>query len=116
MTDLTSTIRRVQGAYYVATGLWPVVAVHHYMDATGQEGHAWAARALGGAVAALGLALVLDVLPDRHARRASIGTSVLLAAGAAYFVARGKGVPVNATDGAIQIGFALAALLGRTRR
>jgi hypothetical protein len=110
------TVRRIQGVYYVATGLWPVVATDHYMDATGQTSHAWAARTLGAAVAGLGLALAADVIPDRHARRASIGAAVLLAAGAAYFVARGKGLLVNGGDGAVQVGFALAALLGRDRR
>lgn len=99
----------------MVTGLWPVVAVQHYMDATGQEGHAWAARALGGVVAAIGAVLAVDALPQRAARGTAIASSVLLAAGAAYFAARGKGVPVNVTDGAIQVGFALAALFGRRR-
>lgn len=98
--------RRTQGLYYVASGLWPAVFPHHYMQATGQESHQHVAQVLGVAVAALGGALALDVLPRRVARWAGIGTALALGAGAAYFVARGKGVPVNTTDGLIQLVFA----------
>lgn len=116
MKDLSHGIRRVQGAYYVASGLWPVLAVQHYMDATGQESHASVARTLGGVVAAFGLALACDVLPEKTARRLSVASALLLGAGAAYFAARGKGVPVNVTDGALQVAFAISALVGRTAR
>jgi len=112
MTDVSRTIRRVQGLYYVATGLWPVVAVDSYMSAAGQESHAWAARTLGAAVAAVGVALAAELVPDRVARGLALGTAVVLAAGATYFAARGKGVPVNVTDGLLQAGF--AAFAGRS--
>ena len=108
MTNNAWWPRRVQGAYYVATGLWPVVATHHYMRAAGQDSHPNAARIAGGAVAALGVALALDLMPPRAARIAGIGAALLLASGAAYFAVRGRGVPVNATDGAIQLAFALS--------
>ncbi len=97
---------RAQGAYYIATGLWPVVAVDHYMRATGQDSHANAARLLGGVVAALGVALVADEVPARARKWVGISAALLLGAGGAYFAARGKGRPVNLTDAAIQLAFA----------
>lgn len=109
MTEIARTVRRSQGLYYVATGLWPVVATHHYMTSVGQDSHPWAARILGVVVAGLGAALAADVLPERWSRRLAIGTAVMLGAGAAVFVARGKGVPVNLTDGLVQAGFAITA-------
>ena len=105
--------RRAQGLYYVATGLWPAVFPQHYMEATGQESHQRAAQVLGVAVAALGGVLALDLLPRRVARWAGIGVAGTLAAGAAYFVARGKGIPVNATDGLVQLVFAASGLRNR---
>lgn len=108
--------RRAQGLYYVASGLWPAVFPHHYMQATGQESHQRVAQVLGVAVAALGGALALDVLPPRVARWAGIGTAIALGAGAAYFVARGKGIPVNATDGLVQLAFAGSWLRGGDAR
>ncbi len=108
MTDNAWWPRRIQGAYYVVTGLWPVVATEHYMRATGQESHAGVARALGGAVAALGVALALDLIPRRPARWVGIGSALLLGSGGAYFAARGRGVPTNATDTAMQLAFAIS--------
>ena len=102
--------RRAQGLYYVATGLWPAVFPHHYMEATGQASHQHVAQVLGVAVASLGVALALDVLPRPVARWAGIGTALALGAGAAYFVARGKGIPVNASDGLVQLVFAASWL------
>lgn len=96
---------RSQGLYYVVTGMWPVLATDHYMRATGQESHRGVAQALGGAVAALGVALAAEVLPKRVARWAGIGTAAALAAGAVYFAARGRGVPVNLGDAAVQVAF-----------
>lgn len=109
MTDSLRTVRRAQGVYYVATGLWPVVAVRHYMAATGQESHPWAARILGGVVVVVGVALAAELVPASLAKRVSLATAALLATGAAYFAIRGKGVAVNSVDGALQVAFAIAA-------
>lgn len=101
---------RAQGAYYIATGLWPVVALDHYMRATGQQSHGNAARILGAVVAGLGVAMVAGVIPPRARKWVGAGTAIALGAGGAYFAALGRGRPVNLTDAAIQGAFAIGWL------
>jgi hypothetical protein len=116
MSKTTWWPARAQGLYYVATGLWPVVSADHYMRATGQESHGGVAQALGGVVAALGVALLVDALPARATRWVGLGSAVALAAGGLYFAARGRGLPVNLTDAALQLGFAGSWAFGRSAR
>ncbi len=106
---------RAQGAYYIASGLWPVVAVDHYMRATGQESHAAVAQVLGGVVAGIGVALVAGLVPPRARKWVGAGTAIALGAGGAYFAVRGKGLPVNLTDAAVQLAFAVSWLTSKPR-
>jgi len=106
---------RTQGAYYLATGLWPVIFTDHYMRHTGQESHRGVAQTLGVAVAALGAALAGGVMPARAARWVGISSALALAAGGSYFAARGRGVPVNLTDAVVQLAFAAGWALRKPR-
>jgi|SRR5579884_429096 len=48
-----------QGLYYVLTGLWPLVALATYQQATGHEGDVWVLQAVGVLVLAVGATLCL---------------------------------------------------------
>ncbi|CAN5374820.1 hypothetical protein BH11MYX1_BH11MYX1_02330 [soil metagenome] len=116
MNDRLLWTMRTQGAYYVVTGLWPVVALDHYMRATGQQSHGAVARVLGGVVAGVGVALAAGLIPPRARKWVGAGTAVALCAGGAYFGATGHGRAVNFTDAAIQAAFAASWLVdGRGR-
>jgi len=106
---------RTQGVYYIASGLWPVVAIGHYMRATGQESHGAVAQVLGGVLAGLGVALVAGLVPPRARTWVGAGTAIALGAGGTYFAVRGKGLPVNLTDSLVQAAFAVSWLANRSR-
>ncbi|HEY0191502.1 MAG TPA: FAD-dependent oxidoreductase [Kofleriaceae bacterium] len=98
--------RLVQGAYYVATGLWPLIHPRSFEAVTGRARQGWLGRALGGAIAVAGAAL----LADRNARRLGLGTAAALGvAGVALAVSR-RGTRAYFAEAVLEAGFAAAWL------
>lgn len=105
--------RVAQGAYYVATGLWPVLHPRSFAAATGTRTSV-AARLVGGAVAAVGAALLTGggTGAVRGIRALGIASAVALGGAAAYLATRGRGRRINLGDAVIQAGF-IATWLAR---
>lgn len=76
-----------QGAFYVVTGLWPLVSMRTFELASGPKLEKWLAKTMGAFIAAVGGALLLQ--PARHAR--PLGVLAAGALGACDLVYAGKG-------------------------
>jgi hypothetical protein len=114
-SHLVRTPRVAQGAYYVVTGLWPVLHLRSFEAVTGKKRNGWLIRALGGAIAAVGAALLAsDSAAPRRARRLGLGAAVALGVTGMFLVVtrRGSRAYVEAT---IEAGFAAAWLAARRR-
>jgi glycine/D-amino acid oxidase-like deaminating enzyme/nitrite reductase/ring-hydroxylating ferredoxin subunit len=106
-----------QGAYYVASGLWPMLHLRSFQAATGTRGPGWLVRSLGGVVAAVGAALLVGpgAASMRRTRALGLGSALALGAAGVYVAARGRGWRVNLADAAVHTGFLVAWLArGRT--
>ncbi|MGH9889746.1 MAG: Rieske 2Fe-2S domain-containing protein, partial [bacterium] len=113
---LTRTTRVVQGAYYVATGLWPVLHLRSFEAVTGRKKHGWLIRALGGAIAAVGAALLTsEVATPRRAPRLGLGAAVALGLAGVFLVATRRGSRAYLADAAVEAGFAAAWLTAERR-
>lgn len=66
-------VARAQSAYFLATGVWPLVHRRSFEDVTGEKTDFWLVRVVGGLTAVLGLELA------RGVRRRDVGRSRLLA-------------------------------------
>jgi ethanolamine utilization microcompartment shell protein EutL len=94
----------VQGGYYLATGLWPLIHLRSFLAVSGDKTDRWLVRSYGALTAAIGIALL--------ARESGsvLGPSAAIAIGApeAWYVARRRIRPVYAVDAAVQAAFVVA--------
>ena len=100
----------VQGAYYVASGLWPVGSLASFCAVTGPKREGWLVQTFGLLVAAIGFVLLRARHPgDRHvARRVATASGLALAAADATFVLRGRIRPIYLADAAAEVALVLA--------
>jgi hypothetical protein len=99
----------LQGAYYVVTGIWPIVHLPSFMYLTGPKHDTWLVKTFGAVVVAIGFAL----LPrERSATRRwlSIGSALALSTAEVVFVARRQIHPIYLADATLETWFALANL------
>lgn len=118
MTPSTSPLARslplVQGAFFVLTGLWPVVHMQSFLAVTGPKTELWLVQAFGLLVAALGAAFVYSALERPGSRALAVvgfAVSTMLAFIDVLFVAQREIPPVYLLDAAVEAGFALAWVL-----
>lgn len=100
---------RVQGAYYLASGTWPLVSIGTFEAVTGPKHDDWLVRTVGAlAVAIGGVLLAADAeRPSRDARRLAIAAASAFAAVDVVGVATRTLRPVYLADAAVEL-----ALLG----
>ena len=109
---------RVQGWYYVVTGVWPILDTDSFQRITGAKIDLWLVRTVGVLVAVIGAALLLAAR-----RRRLDGPIVFLAAGSALglaaidvvYVLGGRIPPVYLLDAAAEIVLVGAWAAGRER-
>jgi hypothetical protein len=72
----------IQGLYYLATGLWPIVHIQSFLSVTGPKIDLWLVKTVGVLVAVIGTVL----LSASHSRHIT-DEIILLAAGSALGLA-----------------------------
>jgi hypothetical protein len=107
----------VQGVFYLATGIWPLVDIDSFQAVTGPKHDLWLVRTVGVLVAVIGTVLVLS------GRRQNIGAEIiLLAIGSAlglaaidvFYVLNGTISPIYLADAGVELVLAAGwALAGR---
>jgi glycine/D-amino acid oxidase-like deaminating enzyme/nitrite reductase/ring-hydroxylating ferredoxin subunit len=100
------TPRIAQGAYYLATGLWPVLHLRSFEAVTGRKRHGWLVRAAGAAIAAVGAALLVDGAAPRRARGLGAGVAVALGVAGTLLAVTRRGTRAYLAEAAIEAGFA----------
>jgi hypothetical protein len=91
---------RLQAAYYLVSGIWPIVHLRSFMALTGPKRDTWLVQTFGALVAALGSALLASTRsPERvAATRVGVASALALAAADTVFVARRRIRPVYLLD------------------
>jgi hypothetical protein len=115
---LLPKIALAQGAFYLATGLWPLIDIDSFQAVTGPKMDLWLVRTVGVLVAVIGAVLVFA------ARRRTIGAEImLLAVGSALgltaidiiYVLSGTISPIYLADAVAELGLVAGWFLGRRR-
>jgi hypothetical protein len=108
----------IQGVFYLATGLWPIVDIHSFQLVTGPKTDLWLVKTVGVLVSVIGMVLISAW------RRRSIESEVaLLGGGSALGLAvidlvyslSGRISAVYLGDAVVEIGLAALWILGRRR-
>ena len=108
----------VQGLFYVATGVWPLIDIVSFQLVTGPKIDLWLVRTVGVLVTVIGLVL----LSSARSRRVT-NEIVMLAAGSALGLAgidliyalSGRISAVYLGDAVVEIGFAVLWAFARRR-
>jgi hypothetical protein len=108
----------IQGLFYVATGIWPLIDIVSFQAVTGPKTDLWLVRTVGVLVAVIGAVLIAA----SRSRRVT-PEIVLLAAGSALGLAgidlryalAGRISPVYLADAAVEISLALLWWIGWRR-
>jgi hypothetical protein len=114
-------VAAVQAAFYLATGVWPLVHRRTFERITGPKTDFWLAQTVGVTVAAVGLGLAQALSRRRplpaELRTVAVATAAGLAAVDVVFVGRRRISPVYLLDAAAESMLIVAWVrAARTRR
>jgi len=103
--DQMRRVAVLQGAYFVLTGLWPLLGVNSFQAVTGSKTDQWLVYAVGGLVTVIGTTLLVAAANRRLTPEIAvlgIGSAVVLAGVDVIFVMRGMISWVYLLDAAVQ--------------
>lgn len=109
--SLARLLALVQGAYYVATGLWSLVHLESFLWVTGPKTDVWLVRTVGALVVVAGSALLLAARrpqPVREVVLLAIGCALALALVEVFYVANGTIRSIYLGDALVEALLALA--------
>ncbi len=113
-------VARVQGAYYLATGVWPLIDRRSFEAVTGPKTDWWLVRTVGALIAVAGIALLADAGRARPSSRAAVvigtGSALALAAVDLRYAVPGRVRRVYLLDAILEAGLVagwLTRLSGR---
>ena len=95
-----------QGAFYVATGLWPLVSMRTFELASGPKVEKWLVKTMGAIIAAIGGALLLQ--PARVARPLGALAAGVLGTCDVVYAAKGRIARTYLLDAAVEAGLVAA--------
>ncbi|HWP35667.1 MAG TPA: hypothetical protein VNM66_08725, partial [Thermodesulfobacteriota bacterium] len=106
-------LARLQGGYYLATGLWPLVSLRSFEAVTGPKVDRWLVKTVGVLVGVIGGALLSAGVGRRPAPETALlgaGSAAGLAAIDLVYAARGRIARVYLLDAVVELGLAAAWL------
>jgi hypothetical protein len=108
----------LQGAYYVVTGVWPLIHIPSFEAVTGPKVEDWLVHTVGLLATAIGITLGVGVLRREAGTTALVTLSICSALAFAgidlWYGLRGVIRPIYLADGVIELGWII--LVGLTRR
>ena len=113
MPNSRRAVLRLQAAYYLSTGLWPLVSRRAFERVTGPKIDWWLVQMVGLLAAAIGASLAVgsrDEPPSPAVRTLAISAAASFAAIDVVHSLRGRISKVYLGDAAVEIGF-IAVLL-----
>ncbi len=109
----------VQGSYFLAAGIWPLIDIDSFQAVTGAKTDLWLAYTVGVLVLAIGVVLLSAARSGRITLEVALlgaGSAVALAGIDVVFVARGVIAPVYLIDAAAEGVLVLGWLTAAARR
>jgi hypothetical protein len=106
-----------QGAYFLATGIWPLVHMRSFLRVTGYKRDLWLVRTVGALVAVTGAAVFSAARRGRLTGEIALlaaGTAAALGAVDVIYSSRRRIPPIYMLDGAAEAGI-VALWLGLPR-
>src|SRR5690242_4677941 len=83
----------IQGAFFVATGLWPILHLRSFEAVTGPKTDRWLVKTFGALTATVGASLIAGGLEGSRSKALTLlgaGTALTLAACEGTFVQKGQ--------------------------
>jgi hypothetical protein len=111
-------IALLQGAFYLATGLWPLIDIDSFQQVTGPKTDLWLVRTVGVLVTIIGVVLISAARHRRVAgevRLLAVGSALGLAAIDIIYVSLKTISPVYLGDAAAELGLVALWGIGRPR-
>lgn len=109
----------LQGGYFLATGLWPLVHMRSFEAITGPKYERWLVKTFGSMVAVIG-GVLLDAARrrsiDRSLAMVAIGSAATLAGVDVVYTAKGRISPVYLVEAAVELGLLGWWLAGLRKR
>jgi len=112
------TVALIQGGFYLATGIWPLLDIESFQDVTGPKTDLWLVRTVGVLVAVIGGVLLVAARRSRITDEIvllAVGSALGLAAIGFVFTLAGTISPIYLADAVAEIGLAALWGLGRLR-
>lgn len=102
------SLARLQAAYYVATGVWPIAHMKSFEAVTGPKVDHWLVRTFGALVTAAGAALAAGSREPRSRALVVLGggTALALSAAEIVYVLERRISPVYLLDAALELAVA----------
>lgn len=100
-----AAVAAVQGLFYLATGVWPLVHVESFLAVTGEKTDLWLVYTVGVLVAVVGAVLLMAAWSRRVTPEVvalAVGAALALAGIDAIFVGRGVIPPIYLADAAVE--------------
>ena len=115
MTRLLRWLLAIQGAYYVVTGVWPLLSMRTFELVTGPKTDDWLVKTVGLLAGAIGVALLVG-----SRRRTTSLETIVLAIGAAFAFAAvdlvyalgGRISPIYLADAAVELVLLVGLFVG----
>jgi hypothetical protein len=101
-----TAVAAVQGLYYLATGVWPLVHVESFMAVTGPKTDLWLVYTVGVLVGVVGVVLLVAARAGRvtpEVMLLAVGAALGLTGIDVIFVARGAIAPIYLADAAAEL-------------
>jgi hypothetical protein len=100
-----------QSAFYLATGLWPIVSLRTFEAVTGPKADGWLVKTVGGLIATAGAALGSAAAARRVTPEIAMvgaGCAATLAAIDLVYVSRRRIPPIYLSDAAVELALVAA--------
>ena len=120
----------VQGVFFAATGLWPILHLRSFEAVTGPKVDRWLVKTIGGLIAVVGATLVVGSGPaarrrwrgggptpaERALRVLGVGAAAALALADVVYVARRRIAPIYLADAVAEAGIITGWIAQDARR
>lgn len=96
----------VQGVYFVATGVWPLVSIRTFMAVTGPKTDLWLVKTVGVLVTAIGATILCAAYRDRidlEILVLAVGSAAALTAIDVIYVSKRVIAPIYLADAVLEI-------------
>lgn len=109
----------LQGGWFLATGLWPLVHMRSFEAITGPKYERWLVKMFGSVIAIMGSVLIDAARRrsiDRSLAMLALGSAAALAGVDVVYTAKGRISPVYLVEAAVELGLLGGWMLGLRQR